>query len=210
MNLIKKNLLLAFFALLPLKGFSYQFYAEAKVGYYRFDDSTLRLIFGDGGPGYQAELGAIFCGCFGIALNAEYFCDSGRAFIKETESTRFAIDRTNVYKTHETKVQLTSFALVPKWFFHLNQCFHPYIGAGPRFFFLDIKNRSPYVERHVNKFQTGGSFTGGAHIQVGCFFLDPFIDYSLVKMSFSKKKSSTRQDRNFSHLLVGIGFGVDF
>lgn len=87
-----------------------------------------------------------------------------------------------------------------------------YVGVGPRYFFINIKNNSNFVERHDSKSGLGGFAAAGVNYHFcNGFLFDLFVDYSYKRFDFHKDRERVqRESLQVGGLSIGGGIGYRF
>jgi len=89
----------------------------------------------------------------------------------------------------------------------------PYIGVGPKFFWVWIENDSTVLIQKVNFFTVGGVAKIGSHFFIrDTFAFSIFADYSFAKKKFSSNPNSNiiRDNLDLSNVMVGASLGAYF
>ena len=111
-----------------------------------------------------------------------------------------------------TRIQIVPVTLGLEYVYAFNNVFEAYVGLGPRYFYVNVHNHSPYVRKVDSKSGVGGAFRAGGLINVTKHWvIDFFGDYSLKKMHFTGSNSRVqRHDLYLSGLSLGLGVGYRF
>ncbi len=179
---------------------------EGKVSYYYPTNAVFRETYGSGGPLYGLEFSTQVYKMLYPWVNLGYFTQSG-----STPSDHY-----------HTSVDFYPVSIGLKYLFPL--FYYPdgccakspayiYLGAGILGEFLRIKNDAPYAADARNKWGIGGSFKSGILIDIKSHvYVDLFIDYSYMEISFSKEHNplSVGHVANTSGLSAGLGIGGRF
>ena len=175
-------------------------YAEFKIGYYQFQNGTLRQIFDKGGVNYGGEIGYILPNSvLGFWINGFYFENDGQA----------------IENGPKVRMQLGTIAPGIRLLYRPVKCFDLFAGVGPRIFIPKIKNESSYVQKWDQRVQLGGAFSAGFTLHSvpawPRFWLEFFFDYSLfLYNNYPNSVSSVVYDVNFSFWNVGGSVGFSF
>ncbi len=176
-----------------------QLLPEFKVSYYRFSDSVLRDIYDDGAVLYEGELNYRVYSCIQIFAGAGYLNVTGKSL-----------------GGHEgTRMRLVPISLGAKFTYPVWCNIDAYLGAGLRYFFLDIKNDSDYVRKHVSDNHPGGVVNAGLNWKCGCLVFNPFVEYSFCHFDFNRSKKDCewnikRHNINVDGWSFGAGVGYMF
>lgn len=189
--------LLLFFSSLSANCNSDRWYAEIKLGYFYPNDSILREIFDNGGFSLRGEADYEFWSPLALWLDAGWWGKSGTA----------------IGGTEKTNINVGTFTLGLKGFWHFHKMASFYLGAGPRVFLMKNYNDSPFVQEDVYKTRIGGGFIGGFLVFLGeCSgtYFDLFLDYSLRNIKAHNHTASQSHDINIDGLTAGLGLGHRF
>ena len=173
---------------------------EFKASYYRFNSSVLRDIYGSGGALIQGEIN------YKIWCNYYLFADVG--YLKKSGKS---------LGCHEdTCIRIVPISGGMKYRFCFNECLDFYLGAGLRYFNVNIHNDSDFVRRHVCANGVGGVFSGGLYYKFcNCLVFNPFIEYSCKCYGFNESNKDCacnirRHDLDVSGFSFGAGIGYCF
>lgn len=169
---------------------------EARAAYFRPNSSRLRAIYGNAWFDFGMEGSYALRKSILAFLTAEYTFAFGNTLggNDPTEISLFPL----------------SFGLKAAYRY---KCFEPYIGLGPKFFFVWIDNDS------LNLMQKENFSTVGGVAKFGTYFfptsrtaLSLFLDYSFAWKKFpcSDICGITRNNLDLSNLLIGASFGASF
>ncbi len=109
-----------------------------------------------------------------------------------------------------SRLNLVPFSLGLNYEARISSVFDFYLGAGPAFSLLWLKNYNGLKTTHISREAFGVRSKTGFHITFHrCFFIDLFADYYYTP--FGKMKAAFRTlDGNFSAFIVGGGVGGKF
>lgn len=145
-------------------------------------------IYGHVMPSYQIEASTRLTKSLDAWINIDYLMKHGRS-----------------YSLHNpTRTNIANLSLGFKFPYKLNDAFTPYIGLGPSFGVIWLKNRSPYTHQNTAVPAIGVILKSGVH----CFmnkwlFLDFFFDYLYQPAVFHNTV-------NIGGIKAGIGIGSKF
>ena len=111
-----------------------------------------------------------------------------------------------------THIDLVPITLGIKWIAKVHEHIECYLGAAPRYYFMHIKNNSPYVPQTSNENGCGGFFTSGAffypqnHFMINVFFNFSYINLGAPASVLGVQSYST----NVSGFDLGVGIGWNF
>lgn len=195
-----------------------QFFVTPKAAVHIFRDQSLRDSYDNANFAFQGEVGYMFgCDCadeYSVSLIGEWYQDKcGKALLTENQQNGEEQDNNDIIPASQrkTSIEVGSLALSFKFYKELSDCFRFYGGLGPKIFFLNICNGSPFVS-NVDETEFGGVATIGSHITLSdCFFADIFFDYSFARFSTCKKNSNSSQKPILlDGITVGAGIGFNF
>lgn len=176
-----------------------RWFLEFKLGYFYFQDKRARKIYDNGGFIFRTEADYHFFDSLLLWLEGSYFAKNGPSLGFERLSTKF---------------ETGTITLGLKGIYSGKYCAF-YGGAGPRLFFLSVRNRSQYVKYRQHFVGIGGGITTGLLIfpwdrSLGYF--DIFLDYALKSCHFSSdgKSSFVRHKVAIGGLSAGLGLGLRF
>jgi|GEM_PF-6075299 len=201
---MKKILFITFF--LVSSAFAFETYVEFKPGARGFTGDITNEIDPNWNVSYGAQVGMVWCKRWGVSLNYSNFHTEGRSII-ENNNLPFNVDP----YTHTTDITLNNLDVIGNGFWPIGCGLRPYVGIGPRISFVAIHNDSPFVDQKVEKTGVAGLIVIGMQMSKGCFFLDPFIEYTFFRMSFDHHDAEVIDfDGNFDTVQIGLGIGVRF
>jgi|694.fasta_scaffold22929_2 outer membrane protein W len=166
---------------------------ELRVGYFYPSSKLLRQIYRSGGVEGELEVSKTFENNWQVWANAGYFGRSGHSRGLH----------------HRTTLQIIPLSMGTKYVFLPCSRFRPYIGIGPSYTFVNIRNHSRYVKKHSNKQGAGFVVKSGAYYQLTRrFVLDVFFDYYFQRAHFHSARSC--RGHNLGGLRTGIGIAYTF
>lgn len=169
---------------------------EARGAYMRPNSDRLRKIYGNAWFDFGLEGSYAFWKYFLAWIDAEYTFNYGET-LGGNEPTDISIFP-------------LSFGL--KAALHYG-CLQPYVGLGPKFFFVWVYNNSFILEQKENFSAVGGVAKFGTYFfPCDRIALSVFLDYSFARKTFSSCTCPgiTRDDLDLSNLLIGASFGAYF
>ncbi len=147
-----------------------------------------REIYGDAGVDYQLEASTKIYGCCDAWVNFDWFSKHGKS-VGLHDSTRISIGNTS---------------LGVKFPYRISKTWTIYVGIGPSFGRIWLKNKSYCPPHHISKWAYGGVLkTGVDFFFTEHLFLDVFADYLYQPTNFK-----THVD--VGGVKVGAGLGVKF
>ncbi len=111
-----------------------------------------------------------------------------------------------------TKLYMVPIGLGLKYFFDVGN-FQPYLGAGPLISYNRVTTDYPYIPSPQDKWAVGGLFKLGALTNINSsFFLDLFLDYNFLRVTFKNTTSKFVQvnTADLSGFALGAGLGMRF
>lgn len=144
---------------------------EFRTSYFLPESKLLQEIYGNGGVNYQIT-GTVplqlFCleeKGINIWWGVDYFNQSGRSQLEHTPS----------------KITIVPLTLGLKYIFPRGMT-RPYLGLGMKYWIVDVRNRTPYVIKHISDNGIGGILETGVLILLSRHWnLDLFTSYSYKK-----------------------------
>lgn len=148
-----------------------------------------RDVFGDVGPGVEVEASTTICNRFNAWINFDFF---GR-------------DRHHG-SCCKNKINMFDFSFGARYIFNTCSCFQPYLGIGPSFSWLNLKNKSCIGGHHTQrKSSVGGVFKAGVYYYFcNNIFADIFVDYVYQPVHFHHRTV------NVGGVRTGLGLGLAF
>ncbi len=164
--------------------------AELRAGYFYPTSQTFRDIYKSGGVEGEFEIAAIFKQNWIAFGNVSYFPKTG----------------SSIGFNDKTTISMVPLSLGFKYQFLVCNPIQPYLGGGVTYTFLDIKNYSDYVKKHVHKSGFGFVIKSGAYVNLSeRFLLDLFLDYYYQQVNFY-----TNHHADVGGLRMGAGLGCRF
>jgi len=162
--------------------------AELRAGAFLPNSHTIKKMFGRGWIEGEAEFTYRFAGHFAVWGNAGYSYKNGHS---------------NFH--HNAHIWIIPVSAGLKYLFRLDRM-RPYLGFGPSYTFLHLKNYSPLTSQRVYKNRFGYVAKSGIYIDLSRrWALDLFLDYYSLKVHFQKAKKA-----DISGIRTGIGLGYKF
>jgi outer membrane protein W len=162
--------------------------AELRAGGFFPTSSTIQKIFGHGWIEGEAEFTYRFIGHWGVWGNAGY------SFNKNG----------HVKFHHDAHIQLIPVSAGLKYIF----CSHkirPYLGIGPCYTFIHLKNYSPLTRQRSYKNRFGFAAKSGIYFYLPRHWaIDLFLDYYFQHVHFQRTKADV------SGFRAGLGLGYRF
>ena len=147
-----------------------------------------REIYGNVGACYQLEASTKLNNCFDAWANFDWFSKQGRS------------DGFN----DPTRVSIANVSLGIRFPYQFCEQFTTYIGIGPSFSKIMLKNKSQCCHENVSKLAIGGVLKTGFYYFINRhIFIDVFVDYLYQPVNFE-----THVD--MGGIKTGIGVGVKF
>lgn len=167
--------------------------------------SKARKIYGSALPEFTLEGNfKVWDGCWSdiyLWLDGNYVYGNGNSYGGEPHH----------HRTHLTLVPVT---LGLKFAYHLCDWADFYLGAGPTYAWLQLRDSSSHVHRKTNRSAVGGIFKSGVVASLcGCYYLEGFFNYSYQRFDVRKPKHDPtveRHDADLSSLQLGAGVGWRF
>lgn len=169
---------------------------EVRGGYFNFSNEKLRKIYKNGGLDLQLSGSFPICPYLDIYGSVEYAERSGYSL-----------------GAHErTRIQLLPISLGIKPVLPIWCGLDLYANVGPRYFFVNQKNYSQYVDKRVHQDGLGGFVGAGILWDVFCgFTLDAFAEYSFRQLHFYPFKDNVQGHTiEIGGYCVGLGLGYAF
>lgn len=154
-----------------------------------FHSSNLfREIYGNPGVNYQLEASTNLYDYFVGWANFDWFSKHGKS----------------VGFNDSTRVNIANFSLGIKFPYELSEQFTAYIGIGPSFGRIRLKNQSQCNPETVSKFAMGGVVkTGVYYFITENMFIDVFVDYLYQPVKFESHV-------DIGGFKTGTGIGIIF
>lgn len=168
---------------------SLEYTLEARIAGFYSSSNTFRKIYGNWNPSYEIEARAgLDCSPIEGWVNIDYTYASGSAIGFHAR----------------TKIYMTNYSLGLRYNYSLCDQYLLYIGAGPNFASVRLKNNSVIDKERINKNAVGGVFKMGVNYFVtDTLFLDAFVDYLVQPIKFEHRKE-------VGGFKTGIGLGLKF
>lgn len=174
--------------LYPLIADEFDTSLEFRSAAFFHSSKRFREIYGNVSGSYQLEASTKFNECFDTFVNFDWFSKHGK-------SKGF---------NDPTKVSIASISLGPKFLYPFKNCFTAYIGIGPSFAKIWLKNRPKHRHERTSKLSVGGLLKTGVYYFVNRqLFLDLFVDYLYQPVHFH-----THVD--IGGVKTGLGIGYKF
>lgn len=164
---------------------------EVRGAAFYHSSKLFREIYGNVGTDYQVQFATRYF-CFELWSNIDWFSKHGKSVGFEDP----------------TRVNIANCSLGLSYLYSLNCQTKLYLGAGPCFARIWLKNKlADHSHEIVSKTTFGGLFKAGLYYNItDCFFIDIFVDYVYQPVHFHK---------NHKHIDIGgvkpgIGIGINF
>ena len=171
-------------------------YLGFRSAYFTFTDSNLRDVYDRGGIDFQICMAYPLWNWLQIYSSIEYSHKSGKS-LNFDQSTRI--------KEFPASIGLQGY-------FDLYSCVKYYVTIGPKYFWINVHNESDYVPKKLSANKCGGFIGTGFHLYLqDQIFLDPFIEYSYVKIQLGNQKNNVvSNDVQAGGLVIGCGLGFKY
>ena len=187
---MKKNSVLALGVLCAALQVSAESSLKVRVGAFIPQSSLFREIYHTAGPLYEIEYAYRFCNHWDVWVNFDWFSASGKS----------------VGLCNKTKIQLPNFSVGAKYAFLLCRAWEIYLGLGPTFGNVRLKNNSSVCGcEKVSKAAIGFVIKAGAQKNF-CdrYFVDMFADYVF------QRPIGFERSTDLGGLRLGAGLGITF
>lgn len=159
---------------------------EARSGAFFHSSKRFREIYGNVGVSYQLEASAHLCHCLEGWTNFSWFSRD-----KKSEGC-------------SSRASIANISLGIRFPYRFCEGFIAYIGIGPSFSEIWLKNRSECCREKVSKLAVGGILKTGLYYFFNhCVFIDVFVDYLYQPVNFHKHV-------DIGGVLPGAGVGIKF
>lgn len=185
MNKLLWNLLVVFF--LGNTGFILADQGTLEIRSSAFIPSShyFRELYEDVRPTVAIEASNKFCGCYSAWIDIDFFTESKR----QSSCCKSKIDIYN-----------SSFGI--NYFIPITCSAEAYVGIGPSFSRVNIKNHTCCRKEHLSRFVVGGIVkTGVCFYLCDPFYLNVFADYLYQPIHFHRTV-------DIGGIKAGIGFGI--
>lgn len=168
---------------------------DFKASYYYFQSDLVKDIMGDGAAFFQGEVNYAVTHDFVVFADAGYLSNRG-------QSLNF---------DQRTRLEAVPFSLGIKYNYPLG-CGSVYVGGGVRGFAVHIENKSEFVDPFIKGISAGGVVNAGFNLCYKCIILNPFFEYSFIKLPFHRSaediaRNIYRHDLNLNGFALGAGVG---
>lgn len=161
---------------------------EVRAGAFFPQSKLFREIYGNVGACYEVQATTNLTHCLDGWLGFDWFSKHGRSKGKHSP----------------TSIQIGNVSFGVQVPYVFSCCLTGYVGIGPSFGRVSIKNHSQCTHEKVSKTIVGGLVHSGFYYSFGkCMFLDVFVDYLYQPVHFH------RHD-HIGGLKTGLGVGVGF
>lgn len=169
---------------------------EFKTGYFFFTDHHMRKVYKHGGFDGQISASCCLYKLLRLYASVEYLERSGRSL--------HGHQRTFIWEV-PLSLGLQVACPIQDWVQY-------YATLGPRYFFVQARNHSSHVPKHMHSDGCGGFVnTGFAFVFGKHFLLDLFGEYSYRRLHFHSKKHETKGHTvQVGGLTFGGGLGYVF
>lgn len=174
---------------------------EVRTAAFYHISKDFRDIYGDWGPSYQVEASFSCNCCYAFWTNFSWFHKNGKSIGNSCSS----IPSCNCSGHPSTEVNIANLSLGIKFPYCICDCLVGYIGIGPVFGNIWLKNKISSQETDkTSKFAFGVIGKLGLDYYITqCLFLDFFVDYLYQPVHFHKQI-------DLGGLQAGIGVGFNF
>jgi hypothetical protein len=161
---------------------------ELRAAAFFHQSDRFRKIYGNVGQNYQMEISAATKTCALVWLNAGWAYQKGK-------STRLQ---------NYTRVNIADFSMGVKFPFYFKERCMSYVGIGPNFARVWLKNRTCFDSCKIWKDSVGGVVKVGLnYLFCHNVFIDVFVDYVYQPVKFQRQV-------DVGGLKTGLGFGLYF
>jgi hypothetical protein len=172
---------------------------EVRADAFFHASKLFRKIYGDVGASYGVEASTTL-GCwenFEGWVNFDWYCEHGRSHVPHH-------NKSEKCRGSPTRIRIPNFSFGVKYVYQTCGCFAPYIGVGPSFSRVRLKNKSFCTHEEVSKYAYGVLGKVGVYYYFNrCTFVDVFVDYLYQPVHFHKQI-------DVGGLKTGLGVGVIF
>lgn len=171
---------------------AYDWNAEIRAGYFYPTSGLLRKIYRTGGAEGELELSRTFCINYQVWGNVNLYTKTGHS--------RGLHDK--------TRITIVPISCGLKYIFDFKPCplYRPYVGIGPSYSLIHIRNDSSFVKKRTNKHGFGFVVKSGIYFDLSCdFVLDLFADYYYQKIHFHSSGT-----KDIGGVRTGLGIGYKF
>lgn len=170
--------------------YAYDTTVEARVGYFYPSSHLLRKIYRQGGVEGEFELSKNINCNWQVWGNVNYFSRTGRSR----------------GEGNKTRITIVPISVGLKYVFIPSSRIRPYVGIGPTYSFVNIRNHTHYTKRHSHKDGFGFVVKSGLNYDLTCkFLLDLYVDYYYQQVHFHRGGH-----RQTGGLRTGLGLGYRF
>lgn len=161
---------------------------EIRAAAFFHSSDRFRDIYGNESGCYQLEASAKLYKCWDSWANLDWFSKHGK-------SENFK---------EPTKVRIVNFSFGVKFPYQLSKDFTAYVGIGPSFARIYLKNKLHHDHESLSKLASGGVLkTGIYYTLTSRVFMDFFLDYLYQPVKFDSSI-------DIGGLKVGLGIGARF
>lgn len=156
---------------------------EVRADAFIHSSHLFRKIYGDVGASYGIEASTSVYDCWEGWVNFDWFNKHGKSHVEKTG----AGSDLDVCKGNSTRVDIANISFGVRYPFDLCSCFTPYVGIGPSFSWIGLKNKSFCSHDKESKWAFGGIAKFGVYYYFcDCMFLDVFVDYLYQPVHFHR------------------------
>ncbi len=178
---------------------------EVRSAAFYHTSKHFRKNYNNVGPCYEIEASISCNPCYAFWANFDWFNKHGRAFGRTCRST---IKNCHHCSRHpSTRVHIANFSLGIKFPFEICPCLLGYVGVGPSFSNIWIKNHTHHHHRKkTSKGAVGVVAKSGINYYfTPCAFIDLFVDYLYQPVHFKH-----RHHLDIGGVKAGGGIGFVF
>lgn len=188
MNYKTLTVCLTLLSLNPLTAIASEKGVEARTAAFFFSSSLMSDIYGKAGENYQIEVFTKLSDYFMGWANFSWISKHG----------------SSIGLSDPTKVTIPNISFGIKLPYQITHSFAPYVGIGPIYADMSLKEESQCGKEHLSKGVFGGVLKSGAYFNINKnIFIDAFVDYIYQPANFETKV-------DIGGVQTGIGLGIRF
>lgn len=173
------------------------FLFEVKTAYFHFQDDTARAIYSDGGFMPSIEGSYRLYKVLHLFSEAAFFYKNGKVELTETKNRLIFVP--------------VSLGLKPIFDISKSKKMKFYFKVAPNWYWVQEKQKYPFLKRKKSKTGFGGTFGIGALQYITPnFVLDVFFNYLYDKKTIKDPTSELKFKRYFGGIQAGAGLGYSF